>query len=219
MLPFKKILCPTDFSEASYKALSAADEIAKHFSAEILLVHVVEPLLTVPAGPAALNAAEYQIQLMASSKKGLEAVAKEYFSKGVKVRQTVLEGGPAYQIVQFAEKENVDLIIIATHGQTGWRHLLFGSVAEKVVRLATCAVLTIQAPHDDAQEEKSGKSTSMRRRSGKKWPSPGSLRTMKSDSTTSRCRPMGREKKKTARFSRLSFIPTWGERRWKNSPG
>jgi universal stress protein A len=152
MLPFKKILCPTDFSEASYKALGAADEIAKHFSAEILLVHVVEPLVTVPAGPTAFNVAEYQIQLVGSAKIGLEAVAKERFSKGVKVEQTVLEGGPAYQIVHLAEREQVDLIVIATHGQTGWRHLLFGSVAEKVVRLASCAVLTVQVPHEQKNQ-------------------------------------------------------------------
>jgi universal stress protein A len=155
MLPFKKILCPTDFSEASYKALSAADEIARHFSAEVLLVHVVEPLVTAPPGPATFNVAEYQIQLVGSAKSGLEAVAKERFSKGVKVEQTVLEGGPAYQIVHLAEREQVDLIVIATHGQTGWRHLLFGSVAEKVVRLASCAVLTVQVPHGDEQEKKS----------------------------------------------------------------
>jgi universal stress protein A len=154
MLPFKKILCPTDFSEASYKALSAADEVARHFSAKILLAHVVEPLVTVPAGSATFNPAEYQIQLVASAKSGLEAVARERFSRGVKVEQTVLEGGPAYQIVHLAEKEHVDLIVIATHGQTGWRHLLFGSVAEKVVRLASCAVLTIQAPREDEGEKK-----------------------------------------------------------------
>jgi universal stress protein A len=149
MLPFKKILSPTDFSEASYEGLAAADEIAKHFSADILLVHVVEPLVTAPPGPATFNVAEYQRELVQFAKNGLDAVAKERFSKGVKVEQVVLEGGAASQIVHFAEKMKVDLIVIATHGQTGWRHLLFGSVSEKVVRLAPCGVLTVQVSHEE----------------------------------------------------------------------
>jgi len=148
MLPFKKILCPTDFSGASYEGLDAADEIAGHFSAEVLLVHVVEPLVTAPPGPTAFSVAAYQKELLQSAQSGLNAVAKERFSREIKVEQAVLEGGAAYQIVQFAEKMKVDLIVIATHGQTGCRHLLFGSVAEKVVRLASCAVLTVQVSHE-----------------------------------------------------------------------
>jgi len=63
------------------------------------------------------------------------------------VRQIVVLGGAADEIIRISGEEKVDLIVIATHGQTGWRHMVFGSVAEKVVRLAPCPVLTVRAPH------------------------------------------------------------------------
>ncbi|HUV14514.1 MAG TPA: universal stress protein, partial [Acidobacteriota bacterium] len=64
----------------------------------------------------------------------------------VKSRTMVSYGDPAKEIVRIAEEESVDLIVIATHGLTGWQHLVFGSVAEKVVRTAKCPVLTVRCP-------------------------------------------------------------------------
>lgn len=153
MLPIKKIVCSTDFSEASYKGIKAANELAEHFSAELVLVHVVPSVPTaivpgtgVPAAPPAFNISSYQAELEAASGKSLQEVVDQIISKDVKVKPVIVQGNAADEIVRVAGKENADLIAIATHGQTGWRHLVFGSVAEKVVRFARCAVLTVQAP-------------------------------------------------------------------------
>ena len=146
MLPFKKILYPTDFSEASYEALKAANELALHFSTELYLVHVVSSLLK-----KLLRILAYVLSILekmeTAAKNSLQEVVKQRVSKELHTHQIVLLGGAAYEIIRIAEEEKVDLIVIATHGQTGWRHLVFGSVAEKVVQLAPCPVLTIRAPH------------------------------------------------------------------------
>ena len=151
MIPFKKILCPIDFSEPSYEALKAANELALHFSAELCLIHVVSlvPILPASPDPAAFNVPLYQEELEASSKKSLQEAVEKRISKGLHAYQIVVEGDAAYQIVRIAQEENAELIVMATHGQTGWRRLIFGSVAAKVIRLATCPVLTIHAPHEE----------------------------------------------------------------------
>lgn len=153
MLSLNKIICTTDFSEASYEGVKVANELAFHFSAELILVNMVPtvPTAVIPSsaiGPAlpAFNVASYQEDLMASSKKSLEEVVNERISNDLKVKPIIAHGNTADAIVRITDEENADLIVIATHGETGWRHLVFGSVAEKVVRFARCAVLTVQAP-------------------------------------------------------------------------
>ena len=145
MLPFRKILCPTDFSEPSYKALKAANELALHFSAALVLVHVVPLVIDIPTSadfyiPSDVKTAQ------ARAKKALQEVVEKRISEKVRIRTNVVVGDPGDEIVTTAAGENADIIVIATHGLTGWRRLIFGSVAEKVVRLAPCPVLTIQSP-------------------------------------------------------------------------
>lgn len=149
MLPFKKIVAPTDFSEPSFAGLRAADELARHFSAEVWLVHVVLPVLTVPPPPSSINVPVFHQEAMESARKALEDLAKNKFSSRLIVHPLVMEGGPAEQIVRVARESEADLIVITTHGQTGWRRFIFGSVAERVVRMAPCAVLTVQPPHGE----------------------------------------------------------------------
>jgi nucleotide-binding universal stress UspA family protein len=155
MLPVKKIVCTTDFSEASYEGVRAASELAEHFSAELVLVHVVPSIPTTvvpgpaaPATPAAFDISSYQAELEASSKTSLQDVADRMISKSVKVAAVIAHGNAADEIVRVAREKDANLIAIATHGQTGWRHFIFGSVAEKVVRSARCAVLTVRAPQE-----------------------------------------------------------------------
>jgi nucleotide-binding universal stress UspA family protein len=158
MLPFKKILCPTDFSEPSYEAIKAAGELAYHFGSELHIVHVIAPvpIIPVPIGPepSAFNVSLYEQELDASSKRALEEVVNQLESKELKTRLIALRGDPADEIVRIADEENVDLIVIATRGRTGLDRLIFGSVAEKVVRLAKCAVLTvtIKVPSEEGEE-------------------------------------------------------------------
>jgi nucleotide-binding universal stress UspA family protein len=158
MLPFKKILCPTDFGEPSYEAIKAAGELAYHFGSELHIVHVIAPvpIIPVPIGPepSAFNVTLYEQELEASSKRALEEVVNQLESKEVKTRLIALRGDPADEIVRTADEENIDLIVIATRGRTGLDRLIFGSVAEKVVRLAKCPVLTtIGGPSAEAAKE------------------------------------------------------------------
>jgi len=145
MLPIKKIVCPTDFSEPSYEAIKAAGELAFHFGSELCVLHVVSPVPLVPVGgePSGFNVSLYERELEASSKTSLEEIIKQMEWKDLKVRLIVLRGNAADEIVRTSEEENADLIVIATRGRTGLDRLLFGSVAEKVVRLAKCPVLTV----------------------------------------------------------------------------
>ena len=148
MLPIKKILCPTDFSEPSYEALKTANEIAACFSAELILVHVVTPIPVIPIhdDPTSFNLPLYEKEMETSAGKSLDQVTNEKISRGINTRSLVIQGDPASQIVRLATAENTDLIVIATHGLTGWRKFMFGSVTEKVIRLATCPVLSIRVP-------------------------------------------------------------------------
>lgn len=148
MLPFKKILWPTDFSRPSMEALKAANEMASRFSAELFVVHVITPIPS-PPGPGSFDVALYTKELEKSARKSLEDIVNNKVAAGVESRYFIRSGNAADEIVRVSEEKKVDLIVIATHGETGWRHLIFGSVAEKVVRTATCPVLSIRAPKKD----------------------------------------------------------------------
>jgi len=143
MLPFKRILCPTDFSEPACKAITVAGEFAAKFSAELILMHVVGaiPALDTPAGISTFDVAAYQRELTDSAERYLDERRKKA-PESVPVRTLVTHGEAGHEIVRVAEEEGVDLIVMAKHGATGWRHRLFGTVTEKVVRTAHCTVLT-----------------------------------------------------------------------------
>ena len=145
MLPVKKILSTTDFSEPSYEGIKAANELAAHFSAEVILAHVIPPAHPFP--PTELQAdfevLQYSERLTAASRNSLDQVAKRMITSKTRSLTFILEGDPADEIVNLASSEDVDLIVIASHGWTGWHRFIFGSVAEKVVRFAPCPVLTV----------------------------------------------------------------------------
>jgi nucleotide-binding universal stress UspA family protein len=148
-----KILCPTDFSEPSYVGLKTANDLAAHFSAELILVHVVTPIhysASTPAGGLGFNPASYVEEIVKASNKSLSEVAENRISPDLPVRTTLLKGNAADQIVNLAQYENVDMIVIATHGWTGWRRFISGSVTERVVRQAGCPVFSVPAPLKEA---------------------------------------------------------------------
>lgn len=153
MLTFKKILCSTDFSEPSFAGLDAACRLARSSSGRLILVHVVEPIPTaaVPIGDhSGFNVAVHQKVLKENAEQTIREVAERRVPRGLPVKTVIAEGEAASQIVKVAAEEQVDLIVIATHGRTGWRHVVYGSVAERVVRLAGPAVLSIRVPRPDA---------------------------------------------------------------------
>jgi universal stress protein A len=154
MLLFKKILCPTDFSEPSYKALKAANDLAKEFKSELILIHVLSPVQAFPASPgfapgqpvsSVYLPADVAESIEKHAIESLEMVLKEKVHGDVKAKTELLHGNPAEEIARYAEKSKVSVIIMGTHGFTGWRHLLLGSVTEKVVRLSSFPVLTVPA--------------------------------------------------------------------------
>ena len=153
MLPFRRILVTTDFSDTSLEALPIAVEIASHFNADIVLVHVLPVDTPTPwdippyadFGLASLPLPEYEAQVRQEVERRLATVAAKH-AHGIKVRGLVGRGDAATEIGRMAAEESIDLIVLATHGWTGWRHLVFGSVAEKVLREAPCPVLSVRSP-------------------------------------------------------------------------
>lgn len=150
MLPFQRILAPTDFSEPSLSGLKVAGELARENNAELLLLHVVAPVRSIPStGPPVHSGFEMSSvmeELEDGARQSLDEMVKEKTAEGIRARAEVIQGNPADEIASAADKEGADVIVIATHGWTGWRRFVFGSVAEKVVRLASCPVLTIPVP-------------------------------------------------------------------------
>jgi universal stress protein A len=143
MLPITKILCPIDFSDASLETLRDAVELALHFKAALLLVHVFETRSGIPPDPLyAFKGPEgYKQEQEVADEESLQRIIEQRIPKEVASQAVEREGNAADEIARTAQSEGIDLIIMATHGLSGWRHLVFGSVTEKVLRQAPCAVL------------------------------------------------------------------------------
>lgn len=151
MLPIKNVLCPTDFSEPSYEALKVADEMAIHFGASMHVITVVPlvPIVEAPIGveSASFNIASYQQELEGQARKSLKNLVDQKISKDVRVISEVLIGNAAAEVMRYAAEKNTDLIVIATHGLSGWRRFISGSTTEQIVRQSSCPVLTIRKPN------------------------------------------------------------------------
>ena len=150
MLQPKKILVPTDFSDSARKALLYAVEFAKTYGSQVLLCHVIEP----PAYPMAmvagtLQAAPEERELRGQIQKELDAAVSRVAGNDVAIEPRLLEGTPYVEITTMAEDEEVDLIVLPTHGRTGLAHMFLGSTAERVVRKAPCPVLVVREQSRD----------------------------------------------------------------------
>jgi len=142
-----KVLVPIDFSDYSKSALKYAVNFAKSFNADIILIYVVEPIIYPPdfsMGQIAMPSINTEWDDRA--KDELQKLAKNEIAGVASVKTIIKTGKPFVEIIETAKEENVDLIIIATHGHSGVEHILFGSTAEKVVRKAPCPVLTLREP-------------------------------------------------------------------------
>ena len=141
----QKILLPTDFSNYSAAATKYACEMATKFDAELHLLHTLEiHLASTPSFVMGLDLPKYVSESKAAAEKALAGVLDPKWSAGRKVIQAVVEGSPKVEIIAYARKHNIDLIVLSTHGRTGLSHVLMGSVAETVVRTAPCPVLTVR---------------------------------------------------------------------------
>lgn len=149
---FAKIVAATDFSEDSNLALGYAEELAKKFSAEVIVLHVDQPLapvmMTPELGPSmdvgAMSRIGEEQRLMAQ--RELDKIVGRLRDAGLKVKSQLKVGSPFLEILHCAQNENAELIVLGTHGRTGLVHVLMGSVAERVVQKAPCPVLTVRHP-------------------------------------------------------------------------
>lgn len=147
---WKTILVPHDFSSSANHALAIARDEAKAHGAKLLLLHVIEmPLqmqptmvITPPETGAPITVKDYAIS---EGEKHLADLAARLSKDGVTAQTFIRLGKPEDEIIKFATEHGVDLIAMGTAGRTGLAHMLIGSVAERVVRLSNCAVLTIRA--------------------------------------------------------------------------
>ncbi len=148
MVPeIKKVLVPIDFSDYSKSSLRYAVNFVKSFNAALYLVYVIEPLIYPPdfsMGQIAIPSVDLEIDKRAEDE--LKNLAEKEIPEDIHTKTIVKTGKPFIEIIETAAEENIDLIIIATHGHTGVEHILFGSTAEKVVRKAPCPVLTLREP-------------------------------------------------------------------------
>lgn len=144
MVQIKKILCAVDFSEASKEVASYAAYLAKSMGAEILVLYVA-PSLSQYVGfhvpPSSIES--FVKEIVAGADKSMESFLAEQF-KDVRARGEVVTGYAAEEILNTAAEEKVELIVMGTHGRRGIDRILFGSVAERVVKNAQCPVLTVR---------------------------------------------------------------------------
>ena len=145
-MTLQHFLVPVDFSEYADQALGDAITLAKKLEARLTLLHVIHYL---PIGVGDMGAAlpvSYMDELEADVQQGMESYRQRAQQAGLETDVVIVHGIPFQSIVDVAREKNVDLIVTGTHGRTGLRHALLGSVAEKVVRLAPCPVLVTREP-------------------------------------------------------------------------
>ena len=143
-MAIERILVPLDFSAPSLEALDYAADLGALLGAEIVLIHVVQPVYYAadPFGTGdILGAALDEVQR--AGREGLDRLAAGVRKRRLTARTLVRVGPPPHTIVETAMQLGADLIVMSTHGRTGVSHLLMGSVAEGVVRTALCPVLTM----------------------------------------------------------------------------
>jgi len=145
----KKILVPTDFSEISAQAFVYAEDIARKFGAEIHLVHVLEKDPPIPLIRTFDMTTESVVKKLEEDTRSLLNQFRNKFSNDIQVKEVLLKGNDFEEIVEYSNNNDIDLIVIATHGRTGLLHTLLGSVAEKVIRYAKKPVLVITATKEE----------------------------------------------------------------------
>ena len=146
MSRIRRILHPSDFSRASGAAFAKAVEMAKANSAELLVVHVLTPVIPM-VGDGYVSPKVYE-EIEATSRSHAQVALDRLLAKakkaGVRVKSLLIEGVPHEQISRAARSKRADLVVIGTHGRTGLAKFFLGSVAGRVVSIAPCPVLTVR---------------------------------------------------------------------------
>ncbi len=147
MPAIRRVLFPTDFSEHADHAWTYALTFAREFDAELDLLHVLAPPPRLTEAYAAQIDPEKLLEsYRAEAAAAMERLLQDAKNRGLVCRSEIRVGVDFREIIDYARAAAVDMIVMATHGRTGLAHALMGSVAEKVVRKATCPVLTVKHP-------------------------------------------------------------------------
>lgn len=146
MIQLRRILVPTDFSEYSRCALDYACASAERFGSELHLLHVVHEYYPIvpEAGMMLPDADVYRKEAIAAAEQELKQLPAPGTHSTSFVVRKVCVGQPFLEIIRYAREQEIDLIVIGSHGRSGLSHVLMGSVAERVVRKASCPVLTVR---------------------------------------------------------------------------
>lgn len=143
---FKHILCPVDFTDISRKNLRRAIELAKQFGARLTVIHVVSkaPWMVPPVPTVPVNMDQYQQELISSSRSALEELIAAEVPEDLQAEMLLETGDPSQVITNVAEEKGADLIVMASREDSALNRFIFGSVAEKVIRSASCPVLVLK---------------------------------------------------------------------------
>lgn len=149
MYKYKNILVPTDFSSGAENAISHAIDIAKSMNARIHLLNVVQPVVY-PIGIEIAHESLLNLEkeLEENSRKNLEKICKKLFLDRIDNVYKVLMGKAHKVIIDYANENEIDLTVIATHGSSGFEHFLFGSTTEKVIRKINAPILVVHFPKE-----------------------------------------------------------------------
>jgi universal stress protein A len=149
----QQILVPVDFSANARKSIAYASAFAKQFGAKVTYLHVIQ--VNYAYGEfGAVDFTALEREMRASADKELANLAAAARSAGLEAETIVREGSPAKVIADVAREMRADLVVISTHGYTGLKHVLMGSIAEHVVRYAPCPVLVVRDQQHDFVPEK-----------------------------------------------------------------
>ena len=151
-MTLRRILVATDFAESAERALACAVQLARRHGAELVLVHVYMDLPAYPEITAGQVVAIYEEQ-RAWIEAALERLARAARGEGLLARAVLRTGPAASTIAETAKDEGADLLVVGTHGRSGLDRLILGSVAERVVRLASCPVLVVKSAEAAARAD------------------------------------------------------------------
>ena len=150
-----KILLPIDFSPSSQAALDMAADLAKHFHAELYLVNMI-PMFPNTKLADLVPEAEFIREARSFAEGHLAKCHAVLSARGVKSTSSVeVENDIAGKIMEVVEHEHIDMVVISTHGISGWHPLVFGSIAEKVVKLVQCPLLLLRSAKPGSQPARS----------------------------------------------------------------
>jgi nucleotide-binding universal stress UspA family protein len=140
-----KILLPIDFSPSSQASLEMASDLAQHFHAELCLVNII-PFFPNAKAPDMIPEGEFIQEARAFAELHLAKCQAALLARGVKSSSSVEVGNDVVgNIMEVVEREHIDMVVISTHGISGWHPLVFGSIAEKVIKLVQCPLLLLRS--------------------------------------------------------------------------